>query len=307
MKKSRRIFAVALALMLLLSSMSFVGAAETETATTSGRVIEGYDPIPLLVIKINCEVDGDGKDCYEIVYEEDVYGDDGKIKYGKGEKKYAYSRWRITSSAQYGEQYCYSPDEYWANLCFGDEFGSLNNYYKYISNDRFYWIPAEETSGTANDGVITVTVDAPHPGSKDGGDLGDGDERGKALAAADEFVDFSKFDKNGDGQIEFTELSVVFIYGGAEISYNTNTSPQYSYPTHAHVSHMSFTNVQDGVKLWSDLPYVRMGEYKGGSNPWAQMGKLAHELGHVLGAKDLYINSTDWIGGCGELSLMGGG
>ncbi len=307
MKKSRKIFALALALMLMLSSMSiFAGAAEAK-AQTNGRVVDGYEPIPLLVIKINCEVDGDGKDCYEIKYEEDVLDDKGNVLFEAGERKYAYARWQRKDSPQYGEQYCYSPDEYWAELCFGEGFGTLNDYYKYISNDRFYWIPAEETSGTPNDGVITVTVNEAHPGSKDGGDLGDGPERGAAIKAADEFVDFSKFDKNKDGEIDFTELSVVFIYGGYEVSYNAKSSYQYSYQTHAHVSHMSYTNTHDGVKLWNDLPYVRLGEYAGGSKQWSQMGKLAHELGHVLNAKDLYTNKSEWIGGCGELSLMGGG
>ncbi len=307
MKKARKIFALALALMLMLSSMSiFAGAAEAK-AQTNGRVVEGYDPIPLLVIKVNCEVDGDGKDCYEIKYEEDVLDDKGNVLFSAGERKYAYARWQRKDSPQYGEQYCYSPDEYWANLCFGEGFGTLNDYYKYISNDRFYWIPAEETSGTKNDGVITVTVDAKHPGAMyDSGTTSAG-ERAKALAAADEFVDYSKYDKNKDGQIDFTELSIVFIYGGYEVSYNAKSSYQYSYQTHAHVSHMSYTNTHDGVKLWSDLPYVRMGEYAGGSKQWSQMGKLAHELGHVLNAKDLYTNSEGWIGGCGELSLMGGG
>ncbi len=305
MKRLRKILAASLALMLLLSAVSFAGAAET--TATNGRVIDGYDPIPLLVIKINCDADGDGKDCYEEVYEENVYNDDGTIKYYKGERKYAYAKWKDSTSSKYGEQFCYSPDEYWANLCFGEGFGTLNDYYKYISNGRFYWIPAEETSGKVNDGVITVTVNEKHPGSRDGGDLGSGAERGKALKAADEFVDFSKFDKNGDGEIDFTELSIVFIYGGAEKSYNTPEGYQYSFSTHAHVSHMSYQTEQDGIMLWSDLPYVRMGEYKGGNNPWSQMGKLAHELGHVLNAKDLYTNSEGWVGGCGELSLMGGG
>ncbi len=306
MKKSRKIFALALALMLMLSTMSiFAGAAEAEKQT-NGRVVDGYEPIPLLVIKVNCEVDGDGKDCYNVVYEEDVY-ENGKLVHEKGTKKYVVKRVLDKNSAQRGEQYCYSPDEYWANVCFGEGFGSLNDYYKYISNDRFYWIPAEETSGTKNDGVITVTVNAKHPGAVYDSGTTSGDERGKALAAADEFVDYSKYDKNKDGQLDFTELSVVFIYGGAEVSYATKTDYQYVYSTHAHVSHMSYTNTHDGVKLWNDLPYVRLGEYAGGSKQWSKMGKLAHELGHVLNAKDLYTDSKGWIGGCGELSLMGGG
>jgi M6 family metalloprotease-like protein/uncharacterized repeat protein (TIGR02543 family) len=292
MKKIKRILALALCFMLLLSAASVVFAAEA--GTSSGRVIDGYEPIPLVVIKVNFETDGDGKDCY---YEKDKNGE-----------SLGFDRFMFKNSAQWGEQYCYSPDSYWSEMCFGEGFGSLNDYYKYISNDRFYWIPAEETSGTANDGVITVTVNAKHPGADDKEGLHDSGERGKIIEAADEFIDFSKYDKDGSGQLDFTELSVVFIYSGMEISYGSPTSMLYSYATHAHVSHMSYTAKLDGVKLWGDLPYVRMGESSNGSGGWSKMGKLAHELGHVLGAKDLYMSDgRTWIGGCGQLSLMGGG
>ena len=294
MKKIKRILALALCIMLVFSMASFAFAAETEKGTPNGRVIDGYEPIPLVVIKINFETDGDGKDCY---YEKDKNGE-----------ALWFDRLYTNTSAQWGEQYCYSPDSYWSEMCFGEGFGSLNDYYKYISNDRFYWIPAEETSGTANDGVITVTINAKHPGADDKEGLKDGGERAKALAAADEFIDFSKYDKDGSGQLDFTELSVVFIYGGMEISYGSPVGSMYSYSTHAHVSHISYTNTHDGVKLWSDLPYVRMGESSNGNGGWSKMGKLAHELGHVLGAKDLYMSDgRTWIGGCGQLSLMGGG
>ena len=297
MKKFKRIFALALALMLILSVFSFGYAAETAVEEGMGRIVDGYDPIPLLVIKVNFEVDGIEGDCYEIMND-------------AGERTHAYNK-KLKNTAQYGEQYCYSPDSYWNKICFGDELGALNHYYKYISNDQFYWIPVEETCATPNDGVITVTVNAKHPGSNDGGDLSDGGERKLAIQAADEFVDFSKYDKNKDGAIDFTELSICYVYGGYEASYSIDSSVQYTYPTHAHVSNISFGGLKlDGVAVYKDSQrYVRVGEYAGGMGDkrWTRMGKLAHELGHVLNAKDLYTSSSGWVGGCGELSLMGGG
>lgn len=302
MKKSKRILAVLLASFMILSALSalavcFAAAPGGDNAAVLGRDFIDYQPIPLLVIKVNFDVDGDGKDCYE-VFDED------------GERGLAFDRLYMASiSQQVGEQYCYSPDSYWAETCFGEGRGSLNDYYKYISNGRFYWIPVEETSGTVNDGVITVTVNDKHPGVKDKEGLSDGNERRHAIEAADQYVDFSKYDKDGSGDIDFTELSIVYVYGGNEISYNAKPSIQYPYNTHAHVSSASFGGlVVDGVEFWTKgvQRYVRIGENAGGSK-WSKMGKLAHELGHVLNAKDLYTNASSWIGGCGELSLMGGG
>jgi len=309
MKKNKRILAIILASFMIISALSslalcFAAAPAGNHEETLGMTYTDYDPIPLLVIKVNFDVDGDGKDCYEILDE-------------KGERKLAFNRKYLPgSSEQFGEQYCYSPDSYWAELCFGDHRGTLNDYYKYISNGRFYWIPVEETSGTANDGVITVTVNTKHPGTGDKEGLSDGSERKLAVQAADQYVDFSKYDKDGNGDVDFTELSIVYVYGGNEISYNVKETIQFVYNTHAHVSKAQFGGLKlDGVGFWSEgaNPYVRMGELGGGldaDNPykgWSQMGKLAHELGHVLGAKDLYTNSSIWVGGCGQLSLMGGG
>ena len=119
--------AMTLAMVLsMLSMFSFAGAAEAEvpTATELGMTYTDYQPIPMLIIKVNFEVDGIEGDCYE------VRGPDGV------ERILAYNT-KLKDKPQYGEQYCYSPDSYWAELCFGDERGTLNDYYKYISNDRF--------------------------------------------------------------------------------------------------------------------------------------------------------------------------
>lgn len=295
MKKTRKILAFALALTMMISMFSIFGvvSAADESEESLGRIIDGYEPIPLLIIKVNFDADGDGKN------NQDVDG----IKLAHRDK----------NTKQYGEQWCYSEDSHWYDICFGDNHYSLNNYYKYISNDRFYWIPVEETSGTANDGVVTVTLTGvAHPNKAEGNNadkdgLGSGNERRLAIEAADQFIDFSKYDKNGNGQIEFTEMTVMYIYGGYEIAYSGKQSYKYAFPTHAHVSNFISLGIEcDGVGVYaSKQPYVRMGER--GSTDWSDYGTIAHELGHVLGAKDLYTNASVWIGGCGNLSLMGSG
>jgi len=302
MKKTKRIVAVLLSALMLLSAFSalamcFAVSADGDNEATLGMKYIDYQPIPLLVIKINFDPDGDGVYCYETT--------DEKIQLAH----------KKSGSAQYGEQFCYSPDSWWAEKLFGDDHYSMKSYYQYISNGRFWWMPAEETSGTVNDGVVTVTIKQAHPNAgewaidQEKAGLGDGSERKTAVEAADEFVDFSKYDKNGDGQIDFTELTICYVYGGYEIAYGGSTSFMYACPTHAHVSNFIATGLKcDGVGVYAtSQPYVRMGE-RGGAN-FSNYGSVAHELGHVLGAKDLYTNSSaeNWVGGCGELSLMGSG
>ena len=293
MKKMRRILALSLAFILIFSTFSLVGATDA-TADNGGvgRIIDGYDPIPLLIIKINFDADGDGMNNY--------LDDSMALKH------------KDKNAPQYGEQWCYSEDSFWYDICFGDEHYNLNSYYKYISNNRFWWIPVEETCGTHNDSVVTVTLSGvPHPsraeaGNSEGG-LGSGNERRLAIEAADEYVDFSKYDKDGSGDIDFTEMTIMYIYGGYEIAYAGTSSYKYAFPTHAHVSQFTATGLKcDGVGVYAESqPYVRMGER--GSSNWSTYGTVAHELGHVLGAKDLYTDAKSWIGGCGNLSLMGSG
>ncbi len=42
----------------------------------------------------------------------------------------------------------------WYNKIFGTAYGEINHYYREVSNGRFQVIPAIESSGTANDGII---------------------------------------------------------------------------------------------------------------------------------------------------------
>ena len=284
MKKFKRILALSLALVLMFSALSIVGAAEVTSDNGGiGRVVDGYDPIPLLIIKINFDADGDGMNNYE----------DDSIALKHKDK----------NAPQYGEQWCYSEDSHWYDICFSDKHYNLNSYYKYISNERFWWVPVEETCGTPNDSVVTVTLKGvPHPNraeasNTDAGGLSSGNERRLAVEAADEYVDFSKYDKDGSGDIDFTEMTIMYIYGGYEIAYGARTSYKYAFPTHAHVSQFTAGGLKcDGVGVYAESqPY------------WSDYGTVAHELGHVLGAKDLYTDAASWIGGCGNLSLMGSG
>ncbi|MBE6654316.1 MAG: hypothetical protein E7608_02515 [Ruminococcaceae bacterium] len=284
MKIFKKIMALGLSVMLLLSIFAVSAFAAIEP-TNTGKYSE---PIPLLVIKISFDADGNGKNSWT---------DDKKIDNVDPD------------SPRYGEQWCYSPDSWWYEQLFSDEeYYSLKNYYKYISNGKFWWEPVEETYGTENDGVVHVILpNVKHPNTTMG-DTKSGSERGLAVKAADEYVDYSKYDKNGNGVITYDELTIAFVYGGMEASIGQGNTRQFAFNTHAHVS-SAYENIPlDGVKVFNGA-YLRVGEsISTAEGKYLAYGTFAHELGHVLDAKDLYLSDgAKWWGSPGPLSLMGGG
>ena len=180
---AKRISIIALALFFVLGVFPFtVSAAEDNTLNVSSldRDYKVYDPIPLLVVVISFDADGEGEDALSA----------GKSTISK-------------TSEAYGEQWAYSPESHWAQICFGDSGKTMNNYYKWLSNDKFYWVPVEETYGEANNGVVYVTVNQKHPHAIAGSNQSVyGNERYTALREAAKYVDFAKYDKNSDGYID---------------------------------------------------------------------------------------------------------
>ena len=51
----------------------------------------------------------------------------------------------------------------WANKIFGTNSGQLNEFWQEVSYGKFMVYPAEETHGTSNDGIITVSLSGNHP------------------------------------------------------------------------------------------------------------------------------------------------
>ena len=283
----------ALLLAMLLMTMLVPNLVQAEDSWVISELADegtGYAPIPLLIIKINYDADGDGKDGFDLNLGSDAL-------------------------RQLGEQWTHTADSYWNEICFSDTGKSLKNYYKTISGGRFYFYPAEESyanlsaGGRENDGVVTVTIPYEHPQSATGSvSTEDYASRLAALRAADEYVDFASFDKDGDGNVSYTELAIVFVCGGYEYSSAYNGSNRDLFAVHAHYTSGSGCEL-DGVMVQRG-GFVRVGEY-GSSTEGITMGTLAHELGHFLGAADLYDtnhnnNSVKW-NYASNMSLMSSG
>ena len=288
----KKMTSFALALMIILSLFTVLCHAETGYEYTEDDYqpdYRVYDNIPLLVVVVSFDANGNGIDDF---------------KAGKN---------CMDSSLDcFGEQWAYSKESYWENEIFGETGKTLVNYFKYNSNDTFTFVPAEETYGTENNGIVYATVNVMHPHAREGTVYSVyGNERHFALAAASEYVDFASFDKNEDGNIDFTELSISFIIAGYNVKFTAaGTKNQYFGLNNFEVSTSGWYAQVDGVKLLngnSGGRFTYNGEFAGENQPIA-FGTIAHELGHVLGAPDLYTYSGyTWCGGPGDCALQGGG
>lgn len=202
----------------------------------------------------------------------------------------------------------------WAEKIFG-ETNSVKDYYREVSYRQLELVPATESHGTENDGIVGwLTLDRDHPNM--GGNLGSATETlaQAALAAADEFVDFASFDTNADGAISNNELHIVIVAAGYDASYGGETSCSPSVWAHQ-TSFLLAVPSFDGVKLGDALRgggYIQIGEWHCDQEDTpghpATLGVLVHEFGHDLGrsAPDLY-DSDGSSYGIGNWDVMAHG
>lgn len=139
---------------------------------------------------------------------------------------------------------CQFSDTQWSERVFGNG-NSVAKYYSEVSNGKFTYAPADETSGEPNDGVITVTLPISRPYFADFGDseqnFGRGAQTGLypaldgssntyaiyndssffsyGLLLAESNINFAQYDRNGDGYISPTELAVIVVAAGYEASF----------------------------------------------------------------------------------------
>ena len=300
-KKLNRILAIVLASLMILAALVsviplFVSAAdEGEISYPISGYNPGedcYEPIPMIVIMINFDADGDGED--------------DNPDTGDPEQNFVtYQKVKDKNDPAYGEQWCHTTEADWVSRLFSFEGNTLNSYYKYMSDDKFYWIPATETYGEADNGVIAVTIKNVHPNCN--GTSGNWLHCfNQIIEAASEYVDFSDFDKNGNGRLEKYELCLAFILGGAETS-SGQTGMTEAFGFHAYYKEQDPNNrvTTDGVEV-GNSGFFGTGAISGGYP--LNFGVFAHELGHYLGAPDLYdTDGTKYDGAVGGASLMASG
>ncbi len=197
------------------------------------------------------------------------------------------------------------PEATWSNAFFGSTGKTVATYYSDVSNGQFTFVAAEETSGIANNGVISVTLPYAHPNT--GSSTGDANRQivSDALTLADAFIDFSTFDTDHDGYIQTDELHIATVTAGYEAAYSADTPSVWAH--HWSLWGTVPAPTLDGIVVGDgthDSGYTQQGEIQ--SDHMATIGTLCHELGHDLGLPDLY-DTDGTSSGAGIYSLMASG
>jgi M6 family metalloprotease-like protein/uncharacterized repeat protein (TIGR02543 family) len=194
----------------------------------------------------------------------------------------------------------------WSDKIFGSDEGQLNSYYNEISYGKFQFAKTNETHGTVGDGIIKVKLNKNHPNYKLDNNkqtemLNDFKE---AINQADPFINFAQFDNDNSTGLSKNELQIVFLLAGGESAMGQIPG------IWAHAFHYNGNGPQhDGVYLMDaidDGKYATFGEMHSSSRT-ANIGVIAHELGHsAFGLPDLY-DSDGSSYGIGFFGLMGYG
>ena len=185
----------------------------------------------------------------------------------------------------------------WPGAIFGSTGKTVKTFYQEATGGQINIVPARETYGAVNDGVVRVKLNRNHPNQQ----ASNITDFASVITAASAYVDFASFDANNDGKIEAAELHIVMIYAGYEAAYGYESPSVWAH--HLNAGFLSINVAATGKRFTN---YTCMGERHGDHR--AMIGTMCHELGHSLGLPDLYCN--DWSAPDKTLtgiSIMGGG
>jgi immune inhibitor A len=203
----------------------------------------------------------------------------------------------------------YSPADF-VELLFGSNTWSFKDYYEEVSGERFSVSPGGSGIGE----WVTASKSHDYYGSKSGWgppDIWPGDLAYEAVQLADDGMDFSAYDYDGDCYVD----TVAIVHQGTAQegsgiatdiwSHSWSLSVTYSYG----LSHFGpYTSndrcTSDPSRSVMVDKYIMMPEKYG--SDIAGIGVFAHEYGHALGLVDLY-DSNNTSEGIGNWSLMASG
>lgn len=195
--------------------------------------------------------------------------------------------------------------EVWHRKIFGFSEHELNHYLQEVSLSHFQFTPVNESEGTVNDGIISITLSRKHPDSQKNRLIHP--DLNEALRLADAHIDFSTYDTDRNGALTPNELQLVFIVAGNEDAFSgPNAKP--GVWAHSSCTERADTPFVDGVTLIECSRhggYALLGERHGDHD--ATIGIIAHELGHAaFNLPDLY-DTSEHSAGVGYFALMGAG
>jgi M6 family metalloprotease-like protein len=200
---------------------------------------------------------------------------------------------------------------------------SLADYWNEVSYGQVTIVPAQETGGAVDNGVVEVTLGTAHPDTA--GNDANRQLTSDALTAADPLVDYMAFDDDGNGYLDTNELHVLVVargyeraYGGADVCTGAGSVWGHHWSLYGAVPAPTLDGVIVGDTFGGPAPGPRQGGYsqigewhcRSTDTPghMATIGVAAHELGHDMGTgvPDLYDTDSS-SSGIGRWALQAGG
>lgn len=173
---------------------------------------------------------------------------------------------------------------------------SARNYFREVSNQKLDLIPAEESYGTSNDGIIRIRLPYMHPNiyEKSGLAAGilDGNEMNRIMHDSlieignKKCVNFSLLDNDNDTFITNPELKLVFVLASGEYPIVGDTSTYMPDPRLREcVSgyHGESVYLNNKSILANPSRYALL-------NSVSRISVICHELAHTMDAPDFYNN-----------------
>ena len=217
-------------------------------------------------------------------------------------------------------------DSFWHNKLFdttSDGINSVNRWYANNTNNNITLVPATESYGIDNDGVIRVNMGVDHFNKYNNNPNTDNLTTfrntyvplalQKAKQAAN--INFQNFDIDSNGFVSAKELQIIFIVAGGEQSYGgptQNATWAHSWNFDDNIAPPKIDNV---TLLHSSNDLLKKGTYAAfgaqhrdsttEEHP-ATIGIMAHEIGHALyNLVDFY--DTGYGSGLGDYDIMSDG
>lgn len=161
--------------------------------------------------------------------------------------------------------------------------GSARDWFVYNSNGLF--LPDFDVYGP-----VLLPNNREYYGENDlyGNDLRPQNMVVEALSILDDEVDFSQYDRDGDGKID----NVFLFYAGKGEHDSSFENAVWPHSGNLELLDPGFEYIFDGVKL---CQYACTCEYPNGFTRPDGIGTFVHEFSHVLGLPDLYV--TTYTGG----------